>query len=300
MLPQRRNCGSNDNIMVFCKIMNSNKNKVIDLTRGKSANSGFTLIELLVVIAIIAILSSMLLPALAKAKAKAQNIRCVSNLKQLALGNVMYVADYQKTVAYNYVNPDGTAGHTWMTSFMPYCNNSAGVLICPVAANTNNIVSPATANVRGTADQSWFWFKSPSWIGSYGFNGWFYSSKDGYTDADFSKHYVNESSVKKASLTPLITDSTWADGWPNISDKPSSDLYHGDYTGLNGMSRLTIARHGKISSVSAAPRNFNVINKMPGGINVGCFDGHVELSPLENLWNYYWNVGYTPPPTRPR
>jgi len=96
---------------------------------------GFTLIELLVVIAIIAILAAILFPVFARAREKARQTSCLSNLKQIALASKMYTSDYDERCvpmwAYGVGAPGEPVGRIWWTTLVqPYMKNEQ-LLVCP-------------------------------------------------------------------------------------------------------------------------------------------------------------------------
>jgi prepilin-type N-terminal cleavage/methylation domain-containing protein len=266
--------------------------------RAKVPAAGFTLIELLVVIAIIAILAGLLLPALSRSKLKAQQLKCASNMKQMTLSAFMYLNDTGKMLPYYPFGPSGQP-QLWMGTLITYHAQVNQVRVCPSAPEKQPLV---TATTWGTADMAWVWAQgTPIYRGSYTFNGWLYSGDDPWhnTAADKPKRFLNDTEIQHTAQTPVFADSIWVDIWPQATDPPARDLYNGDQSaGVGLIGRNTIARHwGR--PASRAPRNVPAGQALPGAINLGCADGHVELVKLDNLWKFYWHHDYIIPASRP-
>jgi len=272
---------------------------------------GFTLVELLAVIAVVAVLAGLLLPALARAKDKANSAACLSNLRQLTLGYRARFDDDRGQLG-------GATSGDWFAAQFGQTNEG---WICPNAPLRSLRVNVSQVSelgflgaLFGTVNSAWG-FNTPNiivpfvdssttrWVGgSYSYNAWLGIGghwKSGLCGSveitPKPEDFCGEDDIRQPVLTPVFSDGVWGWVYPEATDLPATDLKTG--FGLGGICSITIPRHG--SRPRTVSREHRSRDLLPGAINVGFYDGHAEQVKLERLWQLYWHKDYEPPTKRP-
>ena len=256
-----------------------------------NSKRGFTLIELLVVIAIIAILAAILFPVFAQARAKARQASCLSNVKQLTLGMVMYSQDYDETFpqwnwGQQYAGGSGPGveiwNNLWVNAIYPYVKNGQ-VYGCP---DDRGRLTPLNSNV-------FWWTNLPTndtnqWVNrgwvrellnqkmSYGYNEPFNADGPSLARADRPAQ-----TLLLSDMITLFTGGPSA-GYPNKND--ATDRRH-KYI----MRRVAYANQcdgtwwGGDQSVHQAAWDGSSCTRHSGGANIGYMDGHAKWSKANQI-----------------
>jgi len=248
---------------------------------------GFTLIELLVVIAIIALLMSILMPALGRVKRQAQAVACTSNLRTWGLLFKLYTDDSNGYFnegwgySHHHSGADDRIG-LWMNALRPYYEDEWDLLLCPTATRVVNDLQ-----------QDWGTFKAwhrdipnrypgpkeggqKDFVSSYGINNWtnyMLKARGARPAANFWKSVQN---VKNPNAVPLFADSTWHDAWPWEHDTPIQQPYG----------------FGWGSPGTTDEMNHFCIDRHSGWTNFAFCDWSVRKVGLKELWTLDWHAHY--------
>jgi len=230
---------------------------------------GFTLIELLVVIAIIAILAAILFPVFAQAREKARQSACLSNLKQIGTGLMMYVQDYDEAYPCNWygglwpTTPDGKQ-YKWMDAVSPYVKNEQ-VFTCPSDGSNRrkyiyykNLTKASTDNWGSYCTNVAYWDTGPGTP----------ASSEGNPAARRTTTLAN---VAKPAETFWAGDcnGSFQLAWPNIAQQPKI---------IPGSPRMLGLKGGGGILMEGA-----LVERHPGRLNAVWADGHASSVSLDRL-----------------
>lgn len=252
--------------------------------------SAFTLIELLVVISIIALLLSILMPALRRARAMARDVVCQSNQRQWGVAFATYASDWDGRFFEGWLGwQHYERRRTWLDATEMYVDSVDEVRACPTATERRNDMD-SQGNIipgRGRGKEpfaAWGYedhFATKTMWGSYAFNAWV---ADPPRDIDVShlgrgtchSNYWRRSDVRATSEIPLITDGAWNEG--RVQDfhqpPPRRDLSIGEATAGEGIWRFIQDRHR-------------------GRQNVTFLDGSVRSVGLKEMWTFRWHRNFS-------
>jgi len=235
---------------------------------GRSkAQTAFTLIELLAVIAIIAVLAALLFPAVQAGLGRARNMKCISNLRQIGVGTLLYVQSNDGMMPPIDENAGviGASSYRWFSSWIaPYLQDKG----------SNNVVwiCPADRAAKDFAGRSC----------SYGINfDCLTDSANNYTNPYGSKLPYPYSYVTRRAQVILLADSS---GWGDGSER---SVKWGPMKGRNSVNVEFRHPQARASTVNA-PTDAELAGATANAL---FFDGHVESRSYTNLtrWNFYWN-----------